>query len=73
MITRHFEENCNAPICQEFPNDDTVWYAGEEVCCKKPFNRIQKMQNSLNYLLRRSKLEKPDRPYTERELSVGGI
>ena len=72
MKTYHLE-NCNSQIYKDLETPEAIWYAGEEVCNKKPEGRIQKMQNSLNWLLKRNKLENPERAYTANELHEGQI
>jgi len=42
------QSNCTAPICLEDDNKDTVWWAGEEVCNKRPTTELQRRQKRIN-------------------------
>jgi hypothetical protein len=46
-MTKH-EETCEAPICIDNKNKNTVWWAGEPVCNKRPLTEIQKRQLRIN-------------------------
>ena len=46
-MTKHFDY-CNAPICQEVDAPEAIWYPGEDVCGKKPFEKFQMVQKKIN-------------------------
>ena len=63
---------CGAPICQgDFnPNykDEVLWYPGERVCLKKPYQVFQEKQFEINRLVRKGQFKKLDTPYTANQL-----
>jgi hypothetical protein len=56
------KHQCNAPICFADPDPNHVWWSGEEVCNKKPYNEVQRRQLRINKEL------KEDRCFTLQEL-----
>ena len=60
------KENCEAPICQCDKNPDTVWWSGEPVCLKSPYNEVQKRQKRINKELENGRLK--DKCWTLQEL-----
>ena len=66
-MSKHFED-CSAPICQEMDSDNVVWYPGEEVCLKKPYNKVQKKQLLINRELSRGTFRHSDTPLTGLDL-----
>jgi len=71
-MTKH-EENCTAPVCVDNPSDDTVWYAGEEICSKRPMNKIQKKQSLVNRSLSKGVYKLVDTPHTLHNLKHRAI
>ena len=58
---------CEAPICVE--NDsESIWYPGEDVCCKVPYQPFQKRQKKLNRLLAKGALRFPNGYWTRKML-----
>lgn len=66
-MTKH-EEKCNAPICMDCKDEDTVWYAGEKVCNKEPISRLQKKQININNLLKIGKYRFKEMAHTVKSL-----
>lgn len=68
---------CGAPICAEDPNpnfkDEVIWYPGEKVCRRIPYEEFQKKQLSINILAKKGKFKNVDKPYTARELENSSI
>ncbi len=73
-MNNHFK-NCNAPICAECPDKDwqqnVIWYAGEEVCDKKPYKVFQKRQQRINDWLKLGQIENKKDIYTASLLEKG--
>lgn len=68
-MTRH-SQKCEAPICQDDKSLDVIWYAGELVCKKKPYNKVQKKQVVINKLVKNNTFKHLDRAYSVRYLKV---
>ena len=66
--------HCNAPICQNDDNlnwkNDTVWYAGEPVCMKSPYQKFQQKQKDINKWVAKGKFRNMDIPYTAHDLET---
>ena len=66
--------NCEAAICSGDPNpnfkNEVVWYPGERICKRKPFQRFQRRQVEINKLVAKGKFKHLDTPYTARDLEV---
>lgn len=71
-MSKHFQ-NCNAPICQECNDDNLVWYAGEEVCNKRPLTIWQKKQLVINKSLKKGEFKNGDMPFTCLDLKTRSI
>lgn len=71
-MTKH-ELTCTAPICFDNPSDELVWYAGEEVCTKKPNNKTQKKQLLVNRSLLKGEYKLVDKPYTLHDLKTRAV
>ena len=65
-MTKH-SENCEAPICFDDPKPNHVWWAGEPICNKRPYNEVQKRQTRIN------KEIKEDRCWTLKELEDSSL
>lgn len=70
---KHYLE-CNAPICQDsiepdFKNE-TIWYAGEEVCQKSPYQKFQKKQIDINKGVKAGTFRNTDVPLTAHDLET---
>ena len=63
--TKHFM-NCNAPLCAEDKSPQALWYAGEEVCSKRPLTDLQKKQLRINKGYLKGRFQ--DRVWTQAEL-----
>lgn len=76
MKYKHYEF-CEAAICQDDPNpnskDEVVWYPGEEVCKKGPYQKFQKKQKDINRWVEKGEFKNLDTPYTANELETGCI
>ena len=59
---------CEAPICVDDQTPDwrknVIWYPGELVCTKRPYQQFQKIQNRINKLYFAGKLKEHDTYYT---------
>ena len=66
--------NCEAPICAGDPNPnfkiEVVWYPGERICKRKPFQRFQRRQVEINKLVAKGKFKNLETPYTARDLET---
>lgn len=71
-MTKH-SENCTAPICIDDENQDAVWYAGEEICSKRPMVRCQKIQTEINKFTEIGKFKFIDTPFTRWDLENKSI
>ncbi len=69
--------NCSAPICQDDDNAEykrnVLWYAGEEVCQKKPFLEYQRKQKEINREVKKGKFKNLLKAYTADYLESGLI
>jgi len=68
---------CNAPICQDDPNPnykyEVIWYPGEKVCKKFPYEKFQKVQIEVNKSVAIGKFKNLDIPYTAYDLETKSI
>ena len=68
---------CGSAICAEDPNpnfkEEVLWFPGERVCRKFPYQEFQKKQLSINILLQKRKFKNIDKPYTANELENSSI
>lgn len=60
-MNSHFLK-CNAPICQDCNDNNIIWYAGEEVCNKKPYTQWQKKQLDINKYIKKHTYRYIDMP-----------
>jgi len=69
--------NCEAPICQEDPNpnykNEVLWYPGEKVCKKSPYEKFQIKQIEINKLVKENKFKDIDKAYTANDLELNSI
>lgn len=69
--------NCPAPICNCDPNpnykDEVVWYPGEIICKKAPYQKFQKKQTEINKYVKKGKFKNLDVPYTAYDLENRSI
>lgn len=76
MKYNHYEY-CNAAICAGDPNldykENVVWYAGEEVCQKKPFQKFQRKQSVINQEVKKGTFRNLTESYTADELEHKSI
>lgn len=71
-MTKH-ESVCEAPICQDSQSNDLVWYAGEKICLKSPYQRFQVKQNIINRELKKGSFKQLETPYTTLDLKIRSI
>lgn len=68
---------CEAPICSGDANDnykkEAIWYAGEYVCLKVPYQKFQKKQIDINKWVKKDKFKNIDIPYTAHDLEHRSI
>lgn len=69
--------NCEAPICAGDPNQnykkELVWYSGEKICQRGPYEKFQKVQVEINKQVKKGKFKNIDKPYTANDLEKGCI
>lgn len=69
--------SCEAPICNEDINPnykkEVIWYPGEKICTRKPYEKFQRVQIEINDLMRKGKFRNMDKPYTAENLEDGRI
>lgn len=70
---RHYL-NCEAAICQDNPNptyvNEAIWYPGELVCSKSPYQKFQQKQIDINKWVAKGKFKNIDIPYTAYDLET---
>ena len=75
-MTEHYEK-CKAPICNDDRNPnykkEVIWYPGEKICTRKPYEKFQRVQIEINDLARKGKFKNIDKPYTAEDLEDGRI
>lgn len=68
---------CEAPICAGDPNinykNEILWYPGEKVCRRIPYEEFQRKQLSINILVKKGKFRNIEIPYTATELENSSI
>lgn len=68
---------CGAPVCAEDPNpnykNEVVWWPGEKVCRKVPYEEFQKKQLSINMLVKKGKFKNAEMAYTAHKLETCSI
>lgn len=68
---------CEAPICHGDPNPnykkEVIWWPGELVCQKRPYEKFQKKQVDINKLVAGGVFKNIDEPYTANELETRAI
>lgn len=68
---------CEAPVCAGDPNDnfknEVVWYAGEPVCIKTPYQKFQKRQVDINKWVAKGRFKNMDLAYNATELETRAI
>ena len=73
MKTNHWEL-CEAPICANDFNKEykteVIWYAGEEVCQKKPYQLFQKRQSKINRWNEKGLFRNPQYYFTANDLEA---
>lgn len=61
-------ENCEAPICAGDPNPnykkEVLWYPGELVCRRGPYQRFQKQQSKINRYVAKGQFKYPGYYFT---------
>lgn len=69
--------SCEAPICNEDTNPnykkEVIWYPGEKICTRKPYEKFQRVQMEINNLVRKGKFRNIDKPYTAENLEGNSI
>ena len=72
-MTEH-QKNCEAAICVDDINSESknnvVWYAGEEVCKKEPYGKIQKKQLAINKDVKSGMFRQLKTPYNAHQLET---
>lgn len=67
-VMKHNYLNCQGVMCEADPTPDwkknVIWYAGESICGRSPYSRIQKIQSRINRLFRNGKIKFPRMFYT---------
>ena len=68
---------CEAPICRNDPNPnykkEVLWYPGEKVCTKGPYQKFQKKQLDINGWVKKGKFKNMDEEYTANDLENRSI
>jgi len=68
---------CNAPICAGDPNSDfkkdVLWYAGEEICQRTPYEKFQKKQVAINKEVASGHFRQLEVPYNAFDLEHRSI
>ena len=68
---------CEAPICRLDPNpnykNEVIWYAGEKICMKAPYEKFQIKQLEINKEVAKGKFKHVDVSYTAHELETRSI
>jgi hypothetical protein len=68
---------CSAPICPDDTNpsykDEVIWYPGERICKKSPYEKFQIKQIEINKLVAMGKFKNIDIPYTANDLETKSI
>lgn len=63
---------CEAPICAGDQNsnykNEVVWYPGEKICRRIPYEEFQKKQLSINILVKKGRFKNLEIPHTATEL-----
>jgi hypothetical protein len=66
-MIKHWE-TCEAPICAGDSNPnykkEVVWYPGEVVCGKSPYQSFQRKQAKINRFVAKGEFKHPDRYFT---------
>jgi hypothetical protein len=65
MKTKHLQD-CSAPVCMDSLDNNIVWWAGEEVCLRRPYSELQKRQIRINKEFEKGRLQ--DKCWTVGEL-----
>lgn len=73
-MTNHFDY-CSAPLCVDDKNPnykkEVIWYPGELICLKKPYQKFQRVQIEINDLVNKGRFKNIDKPYTAEDLENG--
>lgn len=73
---KHYLE-CEAPICKESAESnykhELVWYAGEKICQKTPYEKFQKKQLAINKEVKSGKFRHLDVAYNAHDLETRSI
>jgi len=73
MGNKHYL-SCEAPICAGDPNPnykkEVLWYPGEKICQKTPYQKFQKKQIDINYWLKQGKFKNLEKYYTVNDLET---
>jgi hypothetical protein len=73
MKTKHYLI-CEAPICQGDINphykNEVIWYPGEKVCQKKPYQKFQRKQIDINKWVKNGTFKNIDQAYTAHDLET---
>lgn len=68
---------CEAPICCDDKNPkyktEVIWYAGEKICTKGPYQKFQKKQIEINKCVTKGIFKNMDVPYTAHDLETRSI
>ena len=76
MENKHFLI-CEASICAGDPNpkykEEVIWWPGELICKKKPYEKFQKKQIDINYWVKQGKFKNLEKYYTANDLETRSI
>lgn len=76
MKDKHYLR-CEAPICQGDPNlnykHEVLWYPGELVCKRKPYEKFQIKQLEINRLTKKGRFKNVDKHYTADDLENSSL
>lgn len=73
MADKHYL-TCPAAVCQKDENsnwkNEILWFPGEAICKKAPYQQFQKKQAQINKLVSKGKFRNIDIPYTANDLET---
>jgi len=76
-MEKYHHLNCEAPICNGDPDPiyryRVLWYPGELICKRKPYEKFQIKQLEINRLVKKNKFKNMDSCYTADELENSSI
>ena len=68
---------CEAPICCADSNksykNEVVWFAGEAICKKVPYQKFQMVQKEINKSYKKGRFKKVDQAYTAHDIETRSL